>query len=109
MVSTVEEVNGQQGLAVRPDELAPPHLPALACRFDACGPEPRAHRRRGDRDAKPFQFADNPWIAPAWVLAREPQHPALASHVASAADRPAARASSASRPGGDASGSGSPA
>src|SRR5262245_4996316 len=37
-------------------------------------PEPRAHRRCADRDAKPLQFADNPWIAPARVLAREPQH-----------------------------------
>jgi len=69
-----EEVNGQQALAMCPDELAPRRLSALACRSETSGPEPGADRRRGDRDAKPFQFADNPWIAPARVLAREPQH-----------------------------------
>jgi len=42
--------------AFLPAELAPRHLSALACRSDACGPEPSTHRRPGDRYAKPFQI-----------------------------------------------------
>ena len=56
------------------DELAPRHLSAVTRRSQTRGSEPGAHRRRRYRDAKAFQFADDPWMAPARVLAREPQH-----------------------------------
>ena len=74
MVSTVKKSTANRLWRCARMKLAPRHLSALACRSETSGPEPGAHRRRGDRDAEPFQFADNPWIAPARVLAREPQH-----------------------------------
>ena len=40
------EIDGQQALAVRLDELAPRHLSALARRSETSGAEPRAHGRR---------------------------------------------------------------
>jgi hypothetical protein len=67
-----EEINGQQTLAVRSDELAPRHLSALAGRSETSGSEPGAHRRRRHRDAKALELAGNPWITPPWILAREP-------------------------------------
>jgi hypothetical protein len=69
-----EEVDSQEALPMGSDELAPRHLSAVTRRSQTRGSEPGAHRRRRYRDAKAFQFADDPWIAPARVLAREPQH-----------------------------------
>jgi len=41
-----EEIHGQQTLAVCADEFAPRRVPALACRSETGGPEPRAHGGR---------------------------------------------------------------
>jgi len=40
-----EEIDGQDALAVYAHELAPRHLPALPCRSETGGPEPRTHGR----------------------------------------------------------------
>jgi hypothetical protein len=53
-----EEIDSQEALAVYAHELAPRHRPALTRRSETSDPEPRAHGRRGHRDAKTPQFAD---------------------------------------------------
>jgi hypothetical protein len=63
-----EEINGEQTVSMRPDELAPCHPFACAGWSEACCPQPRADRRRRDRHATSLQLPDNPLIPPPRIL-----------------------------------------
>src|SRR6266699_4361274 len=69
-----EEVAGDDRVGVRPQELAPAELGASAGRRHAGLPQDLGDRRCRDADADAGEFTDDPLVAPARVLTREPQH-----------------------------------
>src|SRR5439155_1155890 len=68
-----QEVAGEHRVAMLAQEGAPALPVALGCRRDAGVSEHAAHQRRRNVDAELAQLADDSDVAPACVLAREPQ------------------------------------
>jgi hypothetical protein len=66
-----EEIDGEEALTMRADELTPCHPVPRADRSNARVPQPRADSRGGDGNAKPFQLADDSLVTPSWVLTSE--------------------------------------
>src|SRR6266480_3399809 len=46
---------------------------SLWCRLETCLEQHLPHRCRRDIDAEALEFADDPFVSPVWVLARESQ------------------------------------
>jgi hypothetical protein len=67
-----EKVDREHALPVRTQELTPSH-PARADWSETRGSQPRAHRRRRNRESEAPQLANNALIAPPWVVASEAQ------------------------------------
>jgi PAS domain S-box-containing protein len=66
-----EEIHREQVVPINPDKFPPAHAASGAHRAQARLPQPVAHRRGRDDDAKAFEFADDALIAPAWVFTRQ--------------------------------------
>jgi hypothetical protein len=89
-----EEVDREHALAVCSQEGTPREPGPFAGRAKPCLPQDLPHRRGRDADAEAVQFAGDPLVAPARILAREPDHqlPDLAANrrpPAATAVRPA--------------------
>src|SRR5512132_2384137 len=69
-----EKVTGDDRVGVRTQEVAPAELGASAGRRQAGLPEDLGDRCCRDAYADAGEFTDDPLVAPARVLAREPQH-----------------------------------
>jgi hypothetical protein len=67
-----EEVAGERRRRVLAQKRAPIQLAALGCRWNTRCSEHIAHQRRGDVDPELAKLADDPNVAPAAVLARQP-------------------------------------
>jgi len=67
-----QEVAGEDRFALLAQEGAPALPVALRCRRNAGFGEHAPHQRRRDVDVELAQLADNPHVAPACVLARQP-------------------------------------
>jgi site-specific DNA recombinase len=82
-----EEVAGEPRRRVLAQERAPVQLATLRCRRNTGRLENVAHQRGRDVDTEPAQLTDDPDVAPAGVLARQPndQRPA---HVVARRVRP---------------------
>ena len=70
----VGEVDGEDRVGLRGEELAPGRSRPLRCGVDACGLEDLPDGGGGDLMAESDQLAVNASVAPAGVLAGHPQH-----------------------------------
>src|SRR6266511_3360745 len=66
-----EEIAGERRRSVLAEEVAPGELVSPRRRRQTVADEDRPHRGRRNRDAEASQFADDPPVAPRWVLACE--------------------------------------
>ena len=69
-----EEVDREHALRLRPQERAPGESASRAGRAEPGLAQDLLHGRGGDCDAEAVQFADDPLVAPARILAREAKH-----------------------------------
>src|SRR3954452_7398743 len=70
----VGEVDGEDRVGLRGQELSPGRSGPARSRIDAGALEDLPHCRRGDRVAEPDEIAVDSAVAPPWVLPRHPQH-----------------------------------
>jgi hypothetical protein len=69
-----EEVNGEHGVGLLAQEHPPREAGTLASRTEPGLAEDIADGRRRNGQAESVDLAGDPLIAPAWVLARKPEH-----------------------------------
>ena len=70
----VGEVDGEDRVGLRGQELLPGRSGPPWCGVDAGGLKDLPHCRRGDRMAEPDELAVDASVSPPWVLPRHPQH-----------------------------------
>jgi hypothetical protein len=77
-----EEVQRQDPLRLRPQELRPPRAVPARSRVDPCVPEDLPHRRRRHPDAGRRQLAVDAAVAPRLILPGQSQHhrPDITAH-----------------------------
>jgi hypothetical protein len=72
-----EEIAGERRRSLLAQEVAPGELVSLRRRGQTVADEDRPHGCRRNRNAEASQFADDPPVAPRWVLACEPNNERL--------------------------------
>jgi hypothetical protein len=70
----VGEVDREDRLGLRGQELAPGRSGPARSGIDSGGLQDLPYRRRGDRMAEPDELAVDAAVAPPWVLSGHPQH-----------------------------------